>query len=157
MRLTDYVTFNNNMSMAAAFLDIEKAFHTTWHLGLLYKLPKLQILANLTKLISSFLSNRNSRATVAGVLSTTQRIKAGAPQGFFLAPTLCSLYVNDASQIPEVHLALFAEDTCIYVCMYVCMYVCNRPQRRLCSRKATMRPHCNGGVMQAQEHKDQLG
>jgi hypothetical protein len=30
--------FNNNMSTAAVFLDIEKAFDTTWRLGLLYKL-----------------------------------------------------------------------------------------------------------------------
>jgi hypothetical protein len=39
MRLTDHVTlnFNNNMSTAAVFFDIEKTFDTTWHLGLLYK------------------------------------------------------------------------------------------------------------------------
>jgi hypothetical protein len=37
MRLTDHVTLNfNNMSMAAVFLDIKKAFHTTWNTGLLY-------------------------------------------------------------------------------------------------------------------------
>jgi hypothetical protein len=37
MRLTDHVTpnFNNNISTAAVFLDIEKAFDTTWHSGLL--------------------------------------------------------------------------------------------------------------------------
>jgi hypothetical protein len=36
MRLTDQVTlnFNNKMSMAAVFLDIEKAFDTTWHNGI---------------------------------------------------------------------------------------------------------------------------
>jgi hypothetical protein len=40
MRLTDDVTLNlnNNMSMAVAFLDIEKAFDTTWYIGLLHKL-----------------------------------------------------------------------------------------------------------------------
>jgi hypothetical protein len=40
MRLVDHVTlnFNNKMSTAAVFLDIEKAFDTTWHLGMLYKL-----------------------------------------------------------------------------------------------------------------------
>jgi hypothetical protein len=40
MRLTDHVTlnFNNEMSTAAVFLDIEKAFDTTWHSGLLYKM-----------------------------------------------------------------------------------------------------------------------
>jgi hypothetical protein len=41
--LVDHVTqnFNNNMSMAAVFLDIEKGFDTTWHSGLLYKLLEL--------------------------------------------------------------------------------------------------------------------
>jgi hypothetical protein len=36
MRLADHVTlnFNSNMSTAAVFLDIEKAFDTTWHPGL---------------------------------------------------------------------------------------------------------------------------
>jgi hypothetical protein len=35
MRLTYHVilNFNNNISMAAVFLDIEKAFDTTWHFG----------------------------------------------------------------------------------------------------------------------------
>jgi hypothetical protein len=39
MRLADHAThnFNNKMSMAAVFLDIEKAFDTTWHTSLLYK------------------------------------------------------------------------------------------------------------------------
>jgi hypothetical protein len=32
--------YYNNMSTAAVFLDIEKVFGTTWHLGLFYKLPK---------------------------------------------------------------------------------------------------------------------
>jgi hypothetical protein len=56
LRLADHVTlnFNNNMSTAAVFLDNEKAFDTTWHPGLLYKLPKLQFSNNLSKLISSF-------------------------------------------------------------------------------------------------------
>jgi hypothetical protein len=39
MRLTDYVTLNfkNNMSTAAVFLDIEKAFDTAWHSDLQQK------------------------------------------------------------------------------------------------------------------------
>jgi len=46
------------MSTAAVFLNIEKAFVTTWHAGLLYKLSKLQLSANFIKLISSYLSFR---------------------------------------------------------------------------------------------------
>jgi hypothetical protein len=44
------------MSKAAVFLDIEKGLHTTWHLGLLYKLNKSKFSIALIKLISSFLS-----------------------------------------------------------------------------------------------------
>jgi hypothetical protein len=38
MRLADHVTLNvnNNMSTAGVFLDIDKAFDTKWHYGLLY-------------------------------------------------------------------------------------------------------------------------
>jgi hypothetical protein len=60
MRLTDHVTlnFNNKMSTAAVFLDIQKAFDTTWHSGLLNKLSKLEFSTSLIKLIGSFLSER---------------------------------------------------------------------------------------------------
>jgi hypothetical protein len=45
MRLADHVTLNfHNMSTASVFLDIEEAFDTTWHSGLLYKLSELEIL-----------------------------------------------------------------------------------------------------------------
>jgi hypothetical protein len=40
------LNFNNKISTAAVFLDIEKAFDTTWHHGLLYKLSKLEFSAN---------------------------------------------------------------------------------------------------------------
>jgi hypothetical protein len=61
MRITDHVTLNfNNMSMAAVFLDIKKAFDTTWHIGLLYKLSKKDFSASLIKLISPFFLIGNS-------------------------------------------------------------------------------------------------
>jgi hypothetical protein len=46
--------------MTTVFLDIEKAFDTTWHPGLLYKLSKLKFL------ISSFLPKRKFRVSLAG-------------------------------------------------------------------------------------------
>jgi hypothetical protein len=77
MRLIDHVTLNfNNMSTAAVFLDIEKAFDTTWHNGLLYKLSKMDFSASLIKIISSFLS-----VSVEGEMSAPRIMKAGVPQG----------------------------------------------------------------------------
>jgi hypothetical protein len=68
MRLEDYVTlnFNNNMLTAAVFLDIEKAFDTIWHSGLLYKLSESEFSTNLIKLIASFLADRKFKVLVEG-------------------------------------------------------------------------------------------
>jgi phage-related protein len=85
--------FNNNMSTAAGFLDIEKTFDTTW-------------------LISS--CHKENSFSVEGKMSTPREMQAEVPQGSFLSPTAHSMYINDALETPGVHLPLFADDTCLY-------------------------------------------
>jgi hypothetical protein len=116
MRLTDYVTlnFNNKMSTAAVFLDIEKAFDTIWHCGLLYKLSKLEFSTSLIKLIGSFLSQRKFRVSVEGEMSTPRVMQAGAPHGSVLSQILFNKHINDAPKPYGVHLALFADDSSLY-------------------------------------------
>jgi hypothetical protein len=72
MRLTDNVmlNYNNKMSTAAVFLDIERAFDTTWYSGLLYKLSKLEFSTDLIKLL--------------GEILTPRVMQAGVPQGSVL-------------------------------------------------------------------------
>jgi hypothetical protein len=86
MRLKDHVTLNfeDNMSTAAVFLDIEKAFDNTWQPGLLYKLPNLEFSASLIRLISSFLSQRKFRVSVECEMSMPKKMQAGRPQGSVL-------------------------------------------------------------------------
>jgi hypothetical protein len=102
------------MSIAAVFLDIEKAFDTLWHPGLLYKLSTMEFSTNLIKLISSFLLQRKFRVSVEGKMSTPRDIKAGVLQGSILSPTLYNLYINDTLQIVGINLALHADDTSLY-------------------------------------------
>jgi hypothetical protein len=66
MRVADHVTphFNNNMLTAAAFLDTEKAFDTTWNTGILYKLSELESSSSLVKAIASFLTNRKTKVSI---------------------------------------------------------------------------------------------
>jgi hypothetical protein len=42
-------------------------------------------------------------------------MQAGVPQGSILSPTLYNLYINDTPQTHSVHLALFVDNTCLYV------------------------------------------
>jgi hypothetical protein len=94
MTLADHVilNFNNNMSTAAVFLDIEKAFATRWHTGLLYKLSELES-SHRIKLIASFLTNRNFKVFVEGEFSTPREIAAAVPQDSVHAPILYRLCV----------------------------------------------------------------
>jgi hypothetical protein len=100
--------------MAAVFLDIEKAFDTIWHPGLLYRLSDVQFQIRLIKLTSSFSTNRKFKVSLEGELSSPRKVAAGVPQGSVLAPVLYSLYINDAPAAPGIRLALFADDTCVY-------------------------------------------
>jgi hypothetical protein len=116
MILMDHLTsnFKINMSTAAVFLDIEKAFDMTWHLGLVYKLLELKFSVSVIKLISSFLSHRKFRVLVEGEISVPRDIQAVLPLGSVPTPTLCSIYINDMPQISGVYLGVFVDDTCIY-------------------------------------------
>jgi hypothetical protein len=115
MRLAYHITlnFNSNTSTAAVFLDIEKAFDTTWHSSLLYKLSELEFSTSLIKLIDSFLTDRKFKVLVDGEFSMLRKIAARIPQGPVLAPVLYNLYINDAPMPSRTHLTLLADNTCI--------------------------------------------
>jgi hypothetical protein len=87
--------------------------------------------ASLIKLISSFLSNRKFSVSVEGEMSTPRIMKAGVPQGFVLSPTLFNMYINDRPLTIGVHLALFADDTCLYATECKESYVLRKLQRGL--------------------------
>ena len=50
--------FNRSRATRAVALDISKAFHWVWHVGLLHKFKSYGISGQIFGLISSFLSNR---------------------------------------------------------------------------------------------------
>jgi hypothetical protein len=95
-------------------LDIQKVFDTTHHSGILHKLSDLGFSTSLIKLIPSFLTIRSFKVLVEGKISMPREIAERVPQGSILAPILYSLHINDALAAPTIHLALLADDTCIY-------------------------------------------
>jgi len=112
--LMDYATlnFNNSFCTATVFMDIEKSFDTTWVPRFVIK--GLQLSASKIRLISSFLSDKKLRDSVEGEISTLRNIQAGVPQGSVPSPTLYNLNINDPSETPRAHLAIFADKMCLY-------------------------------------------
>jgi hypothetical protein len=72
------------------------------------------------------------RAT-RSILSMPMKMQALVPQGSFLSPTLCSTYINDTPKTPGVHIALFADDTCLYATDRKDGFVLRKLQRGLSS------------------------
>ena len=66
------------------------------------------------KLLSSYLTNRKFFVSVDGFLSDNKIIRAGVPQGAVLSPLLYNVYVSDIPTCDQVHMAQYADDTCLF-------------------------------------------
>lgn len=103
----------NKLSTGLILLDIEKAFDTVWHNGLIYKLLTLQTPKYLCRLVAEFLYNRSFIVSVNGVNSEQKTIAAGLPQGSTLSPLLYSIYTSDFSPPNYMKTAYYADDTAL--------------------------------------------
>lgn len=116
LRITEETSlgFNRNRSTGMVLLDLEKAFDSVWHDGLLHKLSKANFPLPLLGLIDSFLQDRKSFVSVNGNRSSTFNVPAGVPQGSILSPFLFNIFINDIPLPKDCHLAIFADDTSIF-------------------------------------------
>jgi hypothetical protein len=97
------------------FLDVEKAFESAWHEGLLHKLVISNCYLYLTKIIASFRSGRSFHVSVNQTDSATHHIPYGVPQDAILSPSLYNFFTDNSPQINESETATFADDTAIFV------------------------------------------
>lgn len=115
---------------AAIFLDIQKAFDSVWHSGLLYKLIKGNISATLVMLIKSYLSNRRFLVNIENVSSNIKKMVAGVPQGSVLGPLLYVIFTHDIPlpTTQDTKLQVFADDTAVFCSSYSAFQCSNRLQ-----------------------------
>ncbi|GFT39585.1 RNA-directed DNA polymerase from mobile element jockey [Trichonephila clavipes] len=105
--------FKDKRSTGVIFLDIQKAFDRVWHVEMLYKLIRIKTSPHLTKIIRSYLSNRNFAVRVNNTYSNYKNVNSGVPQGSLLGPTLFNIFVNDILKSRPTTICLYADDITI--------------------------------------------
>ena len=136
LRLTEksLIAFKNNEQVAALFLDAEAAFDRCWHNGIKYKLKRKFNLPNrITRLLSSFLTNRSLTVYHEGCSSHVVYLHAGTSQGSPLSPLIYILYVNDfPKSIQDIcSLSQFADDTALWTEAFTRGYAIKKLQEAL--------------------------
>ncbi|XP_023190232.1 uncharacterized protein LOC111608691 [Xiphophorus maculatus] len=106
----------NKESLIAIFLDIEKAYDMLWKEGLLIKIKQMGIRGRIYRWIKNFLTERNIKVKVGGVLSSRHQIENGTPQGSIISPMLFIIMINDIfNNIDKSFgVSLFADDGLIW-------------------------------------------
>jgi endonuclease/exonuclease/phosphatase family metal-dependent hydrolase len=82
--------------LLVAFLDVLKAFDTVWVEAVLFKLyHHFGIDGADLRWLTAFLSGRQLRVVMHGLVSGWQRLFSGLPQGAVLSPLLFAVFIND--------------------------------------------------------------
>lgn len=133
-RVTKIVTHNraHRKSTGMVLLDIEKAYDTVWHDGLIYKLNSFDCPFYLTKMLHSFLANRSFFVSVNNYSSSTRSIPAGLPQGSVISPLLYSIFISDFKKPKYCEIAYYADDTSL---------LCSGKQTKTIIKKLQMSLH----------------
>lgn len=105
-------SLNKKESTGMLAYDVEKAFDSVWHKGLLYKMIKYKFPTYITKLVKSFLTKRSFHVSIDGTASKSHNIIAGVPQGSVLSPILYNIFMSDLA-ISFCEKCMFADDTSV--------------------------------------------
>ncbi|GBP87571.1 Probable RNA-directed DNA polymerase from transposon BS [Eumeta japonica] len=115
LRLVEYISEGFKIKKTVAvFFDVAKAFDRVWHAGLIHKLYQLELPDRLVIIIHHYISNRHFSFRLDNTYSSVRPIRLEYLKA--RSPLLYSAYVNDIPRPSSgVQLALFADDTALYL------------------------------------------
>lgn len=136
-RITKYIkeNFKSKKSIGLLSIDLQAAFDSVWHQGLLHKLYKINTPMYLIKIIKSFLTNRFLKVSIGQCTSEAHPVSAGVPQGAVLSPTLFNIFLYDIPSDPEGLIGQFADDTAVLAASHSTSSIINKLQKlsdRIC-------------------------
>ena len=101
--------------VVAVFLDLEKAYDTTWKYGILRDLHELGVKGRLANFLESFLAERSIQVRVGSTLFDTFKLSQGVPQGSILSTTLFNIKINSIMNCldPKTDGSLYVDDFCM--------------------------------------------
>lgn len=92
------------------FLDLESAFDSVWHEGILIKLKNLNTPTYLLKWLKSYFTDRKIKVVVGTSFSEEGKLEAGVPQGAVLSPTLFNVMLHDLPTAEGITVVSYADD-----------------------------------------------
>ena len=104
--------FLHKQHFLSVFLDIEKAYDTTWRFGILRDLSDIGIHGNMLSVIESYLSNRTFCVKIGNTLSRVFTQETGVPQGGVLSCTLFIIKMNSLRTTlpPAIFYSIYVDD-----------------------------------------------
>ena len=125
--------FANRCQTIGVFFDLEKAYDTTWRLGIIKRLQEIGIKGNMINFLQSFLSDRYIKVRVGSSLSSSFEMEEGVPQGSVLSVTCFAIAIDSIVKCVSapVKSSLFVDDFAIYVTAYDAISACNYLQKSI--------------------------
>ncbi len=101
---TIYHNIDLGSNVYGAFLDIQKAFDTVWHDGLLYKLHNLGIQGKLWRLLRNYYKDLVSHAKINGVSSQIIPVTRSVRQGGVISTFFYLVFIDELlTQLESSH------------------------------------------------------